>query len=120
MLDVRTCRVCGCWELRACPGGCGWASADRCTACPADAVRTLPINAHHVRAVTLDPVARADLPDDLVSETFRAAEFPRLVVTVLTRPDAAPAVTAFVGALTVMDPNDAGAIADLLNLPEAA
>lgn len=27
------CRVCGCWELEACDGGCGWAEADLCTAC---------------------------------------------------------------------------------------
>jgi len=29
----RTCRLCGCWELEACEGGCGWAGADICTAC---------------------------------------------------------------------------------------
>jgi len=30
-----TCRVCGCTQDRACPGGCGWETADRdlCTAC---------------------------------------------------------------------------------------
>jgi hypothetical protein len=81
---------------------------------------TRPINAHHIRAVTLDPVAKAQLPDEIVSETFRAVEFPRLVVTVVSRPGAAAAITAFVGALTVADPNDLDAIAELLNLPEAA
>lgn len=27
------CRICGCWELEACDGGCAWAEADLCTAC---------------------------------------------------------------------------------------
>ncbi|MFN4176459.1 hypothetical protein [Phenylobacterium sp.] len=27
------CRICGCWELEACEGGCGWVEADRCSAC---------------------------------------------------------------------------------------
>jgi hypothetical protein len=32
---VRTCRVCGCTDLAACPGGCAWVSGepDLCTAC---------------------------------------------------------------------------------------
>lgn len=29
----RTCRVCGCWDLHACDGGCAWAGEDICTAC---------------------------------------------------------------------------------------
>ena len=27
------CRVCGCTEYDACPGGCGWAEPDLCTSC---------------------------------------------------------------------------------------
>lgn len=27
------CRGCGCSELRACPGGCIWATHDLCSAC---------------------------------------------------------------------------------------
>lgn len=27
------CRVCGCHELLACPGGCGWVEADLCSGC---------------------------------------------------------------------------------------
>lgn len=27
------CRICGCWELEACDGGCGWAEPGLCTAC---------------------------------------------------------------------------------------
>lgn len=45
--DARICRACGCWELRACEGGCSWLSADRCSACP-DAPLTLPIRAAHL------------------------------------------------------------------------
>lgn len=30
---VRRCRVCGCTDDRACPGGCWWAGPDLCTAC---------------------------------------------------------------------------------------
>lgn len=32
----RTCRVCGCTDDTACPGGCAWVpdDPDRCTACP--------------------------------------------------------------------------------------
>ena len=29
----RACRICGCTELAACPGGCAWAEHDLCTAC---------------------------------------------------------------------------------------
>lgn len=32
-LGRRTCRVCGCWELNACNGGCSWVEADLCSAC---------------------------------------------------------------------------------------
>ncbi len=30
---VRRCRICGCTDARACPGGCAWALEDVCTAC---------------------------------------------------------------------------------------
>jgi hypothetical protein len=29
----RTCRVCGCTNQRACPGGCYWTEADLCSEC---------------------------------------------------------------------------------------
>lgn len=29
----RKCRVCGCTELTACPGGCSWIEQDLCSAC---------------------------------------------------------------------------------------
>ncbi|ACL58709.1 hypothetical protein [Methylobacterium nodulans] len=30
------CRDCGCTQEDACPGGCGWAGEDQCTACAAE------------------------------------------------------------------------------------
>lgn len=30
---LRACRVCGCTELNACPGGCCWVEEDLCSAC---------------------------------------------------------------------------------------
>lgn len=33
MTDERTCRGCGCTDLRACPGGCYWVRPDFCSAC---------------------------------------------------------------------------------------
>jgi hypothetical protein len=30
---VRACRVCGCTDDRACPGGCWWVEADLCSSC---------------------------------------------------------------------------------------
>lgn len=30
---VGVCRVCGCTDLRACPGGCAWVAHDLCSAC---------------------------------------------------------------------------------------
>jgi hypothetical protein len=33
---TKSCRQCGCTELHACPGGCGWAEPDLCTACAGD------------------------------------------------------------------------------------
>lgn len=29
----RVCRVCGCTEFNACPGGCSWVEIDLCSAC---------------------------------------------------------------------------------------
>lgn len=31
--EKRTCRVCGCTDMRACPGGCSWVEVDLCSAC---------------------------------------------------------------------------------------
>lgn len=30
---VRTCRACGCTDMRACEGGCWWVAQDLCSAC---------------------------------------------------------------------------------------
>ena len=32
-IPERTCRVCGCSELDACPGGCAWVGEDLCSRC---------------------------------------------------------------------------------------
>jgi len=32
-LGRQICRICGCWDLEACEGGCSWAEADLCSAC---------------------------------------------------------------------------------------
>lgn len=31
--EVQVCQGCGCWEDSPCPGSCGWAAEDLCTAC---------------------------------------------------------------------------------------
>lgn len=31
--SVRTCRVCGCTDYQACPGGCHWVEDDLCSSC---------------------------------------------------------------------------------------
>lgn len=36
---ARRCRVCGCTDDRACPGGCWWVSWDLCSSCRDDAYR---------------------------------------------------------------------------------
>lgn len=33
LLGRRICRICGCWELEACVGGCSWVEEDLCSAC---------------------------------------------------------------------------------------
>jgi len=33
----RRCRICGCTELQACPGGCSWIDKDLCSSCAAAA-----------------------------------------------------------------------------------
>ena len=37
-VKVRRCRVCGCTDRRACPGGCSWVEADLCSVCAGDVV----------------------------------------------------------------------------------
>lgn len=32
-LLVATCRICGCTDMQACPGGCWWVEPDLCSAC---------------------------------------------------------------------------------------
>jgi hypothetical protein len=37
---TRACRVCGCTDNQACPGGCWWADEDLCSACVGTARRS--------------------------------------------------------------------------------
>lgn len=113
MLPVRrTCRACGCWELRACEGGCAWIAADRCSACP-DAALTLPINQEHVVSAMLLPVSQSETEFGWAI-TYQAREFPQLVVKVVRRPGHTDDVQVFVGAIEV--PRDrADQMAEILN-----
>lgn len=38
----RTCRICGCTDERACPGGCTWVGPDLCSACDGRTMIDLP------------------------------------------------------------------------------
>lgn len=31
--DTRVCRICGCTQYNACPGGCYWVTDDLCSQC---------------------------------------------------------------------------------------
>tara|TARA_R110000764_G_scaffold93727_2_gene177411 strand:- start:26 stop:385 length:360 start_codon:yes stop_codon:yes gene_type:complete len=116
--DVRTCRACGCWELQACEGGCAWASADRCTACPAGAPKTHPINRHHLEAASFEEVDR-DVGAAGQVVTQRMVEFPSVVTTIRTHRAQTPEIHVYVGAMEIPAGN-IEMIADLLNQAEAA
>lgn len=114
----RTCRVCGCWQLRACPGGCAWASADRCSACPSDAPAVIPINAAHLAAATLRERIRYAwnaVDGDRVERVMQqAAEFPNLLLMTTLRAGEVIRREIYVGALEVPDA-DLAIAAELLN-----
>lgn len=38
MTAVRACRICGCTDLNACPGGCSWVGKDLCSSCAPNAM----------------------------------------------------------------------------------
>ncbi len=118
MLDVRTCRVCGCWELQACDGGCAWATADRCDACKADEPKTLPINRHHISAAHFEEVSR-DVGASGQIVTSRMVEFPQVVTTTRTERGRLIEIRVYVGAMEIL-PGDVDHIAQLLNDAEAA
>lgn len=113
MTTRRTCRACGCWELRACEGGCSWTSADRCSACP-DAPLTLPINAAHVRASRWTLQMHLRLGGGRHSYVKQSFDFPTMVMSYQTQKGAVTGRHLFVGALEVPDA-DAAQAAELLN-----
>lgn len=67
LFDERTCRVCGCTDDHACPGGCCWVEDDLCSACvdnlvwvsvkegrPSQAIRVLvSVKFGHAKYVTV-------------------------------------------------------------------
>lgn len=63
MSRVRSCRVCGCTDDRACDGGCSWVDLDLCSACIEHAgemtagvvFRTWPLGTRYV-GIVLDVV----------------------------------------------------------------
>lgn len=44
-VDKRLCRVCGCTQFHACPGGCYWVTDDQCSKCFHD--RFKPMTSGH-------------------------------------------------------------------------
>ena len=36
--NIQKCRICGCDDFHACPGGCSWVEPDLCSACQGKAV----------------------------------------------------------------------------------
>jgi hypothetical protein len=56
--EPRTCRVCGCTDERACPGGCSWVEEDLCSACAGEPC--LPAGLQPA----LDETAHFDLPHE--------------------------------------------------------
>ena len=63
-----SCRVCGCTDEKACPGGCSWALPDICSAC-----------VQHVWAI-IDPPKRAYAT---VVEVVRSETNPNVLVLAL-------------------------------------
>lgn len=56
IIDPRpTCRECGCSETLACPGGCGWAEPDLCTACVQDRERAVRDALSEAALAGMDP-----------------------------------------------------------------
>ena len=100
MPDRRSCRACGCWELRACEGGCSWIAADRCSACP-DAPLTLPINVEHLRASKFDLQMHMNLGGGRHSYVRQSIDYPQLVVSRQTKRGQVLEQHLFVGALEV-------------------
>lgn len=116
MLMQRTCRACGCSELRACVTDgvpCGWAGADRCTACP-DRPLTLPINAAHVRASRLKTTMHLSLGRGRHSYVYQSIDFPQIVISKQTDLGKVTARHLFVGAMEVPF-GDWSVVAGLLN-----
>lgn len=65
MPAVRSCRVCGCTDDRACPGGCSWVDEGLCSACA--------VSLEHVVSMTRE--ARAGTPRGVSVATCSCGAF---------------------------------------------
>jgi hypothetical protein len=62
---MRSCRICGCTDDRACPGGCAWVAEDLCSACVEHALLEDNV-AGVVSADEACPVATIDAPHQVL------------------------------------------------------
>jgi hypothetical protein len=93
MSGVRSCRICGCTDARACPGGCSWAGETLCSACVPTVDETFVglqlvsgtdhITEDQVRGWSIDQ--RADAFDWAMAVHFHASDNDDVVVPL--RPD---------------------------------
>lgn len=116
MMGIRTCRACGCWELRACKGGRSWISADRCSACP-DAPFVLPINPAHIAASSFEEVAHyqwSSGEDTIHRYMHRSIDYPTIVVLSTTRGPVEISRTVYLGAMEI-PADDWSTAAQILN-----
>lgn len=61
------CRVCGCTEDKACPGGCSWVEPDLCSECIGRKVFYIEIDGKKIKVI--------QDPDDHYGEHMRHIEF---------------------------------------------
>jgi hypothetical protein len=65
---LRVCRVCGCSEFNACPGGCSWVEEDLCSACASSVtfVGSFPEMKSQITDFTTEIVNTTKLPKELL------------------------------------------------------
>lgn len=47
----RACRVCGCTDEKACPGGCSWVERDLCSACAMTAAELIECVEYEIKTL---------------------------------------------------------------------
>lgn len=82
MPTQRHCRVCDCWELQACPGGCSWIELDLCSTCHKAALGgpTPPATAARIEHAAFDFVCHLKLAKGGYSYTYRCVPYPELYI----------------------------------------